>query len=66
MDYTILGSSSTLATSTLNTSMMLSDQVTKVAEDGMENFVKVAEDGMENFVKVAEDAMENFAKVAEE
>ena len=44
MDYTILGSSSTLATSTLNTSMMLSDQVTKVAEDGMENFVKVAED----------------------
>ena len=36
--------------------MMLRDQETKAAEDGIEHFVKVAEDGMENFVKAAEDA----------
>ena len=46
VDSTILGSFSTLATSTLNTSimtMMLRDQETKADEDGMEN-VKIAED----------------------
>ena len=59
VDSTILGSFSTLATSTLNTSimtMMLRDQETKADEDSIENFVKVAEDGMENFGKAAEDA----------